>query len=95
MTGPLAQFQSVEANRAGIKRLVVDLYDAGKSGLDARQKDLVFKQLWPVLAERLQGLADQARQETIVQSPVDLLSDLAKSIETSFLRWLSRKVLQV
>jgi len=79
LAGPLAQFQSVEANRAGIERLVGDLYDVGSSALASRQKDLVFTQLWPVLEERLQGLADQAKRETVVESPTDLLSDLAKS----------------
>jgi hypothetical protein len=79
LAGPLAQFQSVEADRAGIERLVAHLYDAGNSALDARQKDLVFRQLWPVLEERLKGLADQATKESPVQSPVDLLSELAKS----------------
>ena len=81
LDGPLSQFQSVQSDRAGIERLVSILYDVGKSGLEASQRDLVFKQLWPVLEERLETLIDQARTAAVVESPTDLIAELAESPE--------------
>ncbi|MFL6201790.1 MAG: toll/interleukin-1 receptor domain-containing protein [Thermoanaerobaculia bacterium] len=81
LDGPLAQFQSVLADRAGIGSLVSALYEASNSGLDAHQRELVFERLWPLLEARLAALAEQAQRATIVESPTDLAADLVQSAE--------------
>jgi len=81
MKGPLAQFQCIEVNGAGIERLVSDLYDSGKSALHARQKHLVFSLLWPILDERLHDLVEQTMHGRRIQCTADILDDLAKPLE--------------
>lgn len=79
LDGPLAQFQSLQADEPGIKRLVSALYDSSRSGLETRQRDLVFARLWPVLEERFQAVITQAPQGGEIESSIDLVSDLALS----------------
>lgn len=77
LDGPLAQFQSIAANEVGIRKLTSSLYDSSSSRLDEHQRDVVFAKLWPILEERLASLMEQQQQETRVQSPRDLVDDLA------------------
>lgn len=81
LDGPLAQFQSVQADRAGIQKLVARLFDASKSGLDSSQREQVFAGMWPLLEPLLGELAEQVRSATVVESPADLLADLAMSAQ--------------
>jgi hypothetical protein len=80
LDGPLAQFQSLEADEAGIRRLTSSLYDASSSRLDERKRDVVFSKLWPILGDRLASLMEQQRRETYVQSPQDLVEDVAERV---------------
>jgi hypothetical protein len=80
LDGPLAQFQSLQVDdEPGIKRLVSALYDSSRSGLETRQRDLVFARLWPVLEKRLQAVITQAPKGGEIESSIDLVSDLALS----------------
>jgi len=79
LDGPLAQFQSVPADEAGIRKLVGTLFDSGSSKLEIRQRDAVFDKLWPIFQDRLASLVDQQRRTTHVQSAKDLVVEFAES----------------
>jgi hypothetical protein len=79
LDGPLAQFQSLPADEAGMRKLTTTLYDSSSSRLDGRQRDVVFSKLWPILQERLASLMEQQRRVTHVQSPKDLLDDIERA----------------
>jgi hypothetical protein len=79
LDGPLAQFQSLQGDKKGIRQLVSTLYESSKSGLDTHQRDEVFARLWPIFEERLQVLTALAPQTRPIESPIDLVSDLALS----------------
>ncbi len=94
LDGPLAQFQCVQVDRLGMERLVSRLYDSSSSGLDARQRDLVFARLWPVFEGRLAALTEQARRAVKVESPSDLIADLAALSEDRSKITLDKDVLE-
>ncbi len=94
LDGPLAQFQSVQADYAGIEKLVSALYESSRSGLEAHQRELVFARLWPLFEERLAALTEQARGATDVKSPTDLVADLATPSEQAPATTLHRDVLE-
>lgn len=76
LEGPLSQFQSVQADQDGIRRLVAALYDSSGSSLETRQREVVFTKLWPVFEERLGALALQLRTDVIAENAKDMLDEL-------------------
>jgi hypothetical protein len=79
LDGPLAQFQSLQADEPGIRSLVSALYDISQSGLETHQRDLVFARLWPLVEARLRELATQAPDADKIESSIDLVADLTSS----------------
>ena len=79
---PLAQFQSVGADRAGIERLVGRLFDLSGSTLDARQRETVFEAMWPLFERNLADLSALSQKKMPVDSATDLVEALAASLES-------------
>ena len=79
LDGPLAQFQSVPADEAGIRKLVSTLFESSSSKLEERQRDAVFGKLWPIFQDRIGSLVEQQRRATHVQSAKDLVDELVES----------------
>jgi hypothetical protein len=78
---PLAQFQSVGADRTGIERLVGRLFDLSGSTLDARQREMVFEAMWPLLERNLTDLPAASQKKMPVDSATDLVDALAASLQ--------------
>ena len=81
LDGPFAQFQSIQADRRGVERVVSLLYEVTGSELDADQRELVFNRLWPVFEERVDSLHQQYAETEDVESPEDLVDSLEKSAD--------------
>jgi|HubBroStandDraft_6_1064221.scaffolds.fasta_scaffold04404_6 hypothetical protein len=79
LDGPLAQFQSVQADRFGIESLVNTLL--GDSRLNEVQRRASFERLWPLLEGRIKALEEQVKGNFKVESATDILADLATSAE--------------
>ncbi len=94
LDGPLAQFQSLQADRNGIERLVSALHDSSDSALESAQKDLVFERMWPVLEERLAVLQEQSRRTIEIVSPDDLVATLTATSKQQPATGLNPNVLQ-
>jgi len=95
LDGPLAQFQSLQADRRGIERLVSSLHDSSDSTLEAAQRDLVFERMWPVLEERIAALLEQSRHEIEVESPDDLVATLTETSEKGHAPMLDPNLLRL
>jgi len=79
LDGPLAQFQAVKANQEGIEQLVAALFSASASTLDAKEQDVVFERLWPILEGRLSELAARAARNEAVESVETVVRDVESS----------------
>lgn len=80
---PLAEFQSLAVDRDGIERLVNRLFDLSGSTLDTRQRENVFTAMWPLFERSLAGLAVMAQKPAPIQSAIELVDDLAASLNSS------------
>lgn len=92
LSGPLAQFQHVRADREGFRRITHSLSGAcdGPTMLSEKQRDELFSDLWPRLESRLARALDESEPAggdvPTPRSDADMLAellDLSRSI-----RWM-------
>jgi hypothetical protein len=60
MTGPLAAFQALRLDKAGMRRLVYDIMRLRKDPPPEAQIDQLFQAMWPVLESKVQAAERQA-----------------------------------
>jgi len=60
---PLAQFQGVDANETGTKRLVDELNNACNNPIDAERLNRVFHRWWPDLQARIETISKTSVQQ--------------------------------
>jgi hypothetical protein len=87
IVGPLAQFQSVVADRSGTKRLIAAINDAlGDNGLDKERLDRAFDNHWDELDKQLRSLPSERDDPSDtpaenVNQKLDRILDAVRSIE--------------
>jgi len=76
--GPLAQFQALELDRAGVLKVLQNLNSAlGQDALDARDLTESFDVWWPKLAQKLEQVPPHGQSEHIVKrSTEDILEEI-------------------
>lgn len=80
--GPLAQFQSVEADKEGVRKLVKAINHAlGDQALDENIIDKVFNALWPDFETSIQAIPENTQEAmSLRRTPDDLLDEVLRTI---------------
>lgn len=93
ITGPLAQFQNVLANKEGTRKLVGALYSSlPDPSLDANRMERAFEKWWPMLETRLAAIPEPDPNEVMRELPSEqtLLNEIL-----GIVRGLQRQVSQI
>lgn len=66
---PLAQFQGVDADEAGTKKLIKSLNSAAPAPMDETRLDRVFQRWWPDLRSRIEAIAASEEIVATIDKP--------------------------
>jgi hypothetical protein len=77
---PLAQFQSVEADQAGTKKLLHAIIAAGHLPVDNERLNRLFEKWWPDLNSRLQAIAKNAHTKPIHRGDRELIVEILQLV---------------
>ena len=75
---PMAQFQSVDADEEGTRKLVMSIHDSVESKLSLTQLEETFQLFWPRLANRLSSISRQVPAQ--IRSEREMLEELLELV---------------